>query len=88
VAASPDGKNLYVATVQALVRINRNPTTGAISQPAGTPGCISRSGDPSLGCAQGHGIDDPAGVAVSSDGKSVYVASFDVGAVARFNRVP
>ncbi len=79
---SPDGKNVYVSSNQAVVRLNRNPTTGAISQPAGTAGCISDTGaEP---CADGHGFDDPGGVAVSPDGKNVYVAG--ASGVARFNR--
>jgi DNA-binding beta-propeller fold protein YncE len=61
--------------------------TGDLTQPAGTAGCVSQSGGG--GCANGHGLNDgPAGVAVSPDGKSVYVASFDSYAVARSNRAP
>ena len=39
-------------------------------------------------CADGHGLDSPYAVAVSPDGKSVYVASDVSDAVARFNRAP
>jgi hypothetical protein len=39
-------------------------------------------------CADGHALDRPFSVAVSADGKSVYIASFDGDAVARFNRTP
>ena len=65
-------------------------TTGAIGQPAGAAGCVSETG--AGPCADGHALDGPASVAVSADGKSVYVASVFVGdflsggAVARFNR--
>ena len=74
-AVSPDGKSVYVASARsnAVVRLNRNTTTGAITQPAGAAGCISEDG--SGPCADGHGLDGPLGVAVSPDGKSVYVAS-------------
>ena len=43
VAVSPDGKNVYVASYfsDAVVRLNRNTTTGVITEPAGTAGCIS-----------------------------------------------
>jgi DNA-binding beta-propeller fold protein YncE len=74
VAVSPDGKSVYVAsTGYAVVRFNRNPTTGAITQPAGTAGCISETG--AGPCANGHGLSGASSVAVSPDGKSVYVAA-------------
>ena len=56
----------------AVVRLNRNTTTGAISQPAGTAGCISESGAGPAPTAMGSAART---VAVSPDGKSVYVAS-------------
>ena len=52
----------------------RNTTTGALSQPAGTAGCISETG--AGPCADGRGLDSAHDVAVSADGKSVYVASY------------
>jgi hypothetical protein len=61
-------------------------TTGAITQPAGNPGCISETG---VGpCADGHGLKGVRSVAVSIDGKSVYSAATDSRAVARFDRAP
>jgi DNA-binding beta-propeller fold protein YncE len=88
VAVSPDGKSVYATSYGegggAVVRFNRNTTTGAISQPAGTAGCVSEGGAAS--CAEGHGLDGASGVAVSADGKSVYVTSSNSNAVARFNR--
>ncbi len=88
VAVSPDGKSVYVASAasSAVARLNRDPMTGAIAQPAGTGGCVSESG--AWTCADGHGLGRPRSVAVSPDGKSVYVASPDSDAVARFNRSP
>ena len=50
VEVSPDGKSVYVAararptTIGAVARLDRNPTTGAITQPAGTAGCVSEPG--------------------------------------------
>src|SRR6476619_1404905 len=75
VAVSPDGKSVYVSSYysDAVVRLNRNPTTGAISQPAGTAGCISQTG--AGPCVDGHALRHPGSVAVSQDGKSVYVSS-------------
>ena len=83
VAVSPDGKSVYVAAPGGVARLNRNVTTGAIAQPPGTAGCISETG--AGPCANGHGLDSVFDVAVSPDGKNVYVASGG-GAVARFNR--
>ena len=85
-AVSPDGKSVYAASWggNALVRFNRTTTTGAITQPAGSAGCVSEAG--TSACADGHGLEGASGVAVSPDGKSVYVASDDSNAVARFNR--
>jgi hypothetical protein len=66
-----------------VARLNRNPTTGAIRQPAGNAGCVG-SGT----CADGHGLGGAQSVAVSPDGKSVCVASTDSNAVARLNQAP
>ena len=90
VAVSPDGKSVYVAasgsggSSGAVVRLNRNTTTGALTQPAGTAGCVSETG--AGPCADGHGLRLPLGVAVSPDGKSVYVGAGGSSALARFNR--
>ena len=93
VAVSPDGKSVYAASDDAVARFVRNPTTGAISQPAGASGCISEPAafPPVEPCADGHGLGNTlGGVAVSGDGKSVYVASWfansDYGSLVRFNR--
>jgi DNA-binding beta-propeller fold protein YncE len=85
-AVSPDNKSVYVGAraSNAVARLNRNPTTGAISQPAGTAGCISETG--AGPCANGHGLKGPWGVAISPDGKSVYAASANSHAVARLTR--
>ena len=95
VAVSADGKTVYVASQlsEAVVRLNRNTTSGAIAQPAGTAGCVSENGSSGF-CADGHGLSHPQSVAVSGDGKSVYVASSGRltseggDTVARFNRTP
>src|SRR5437773_2697763 len=85
VAVSPDGKTIYVASwySNAVARFDRK-KSGAITQPAGSAGCVSETG---VGpCADGHGLYAPAGVAVSPDGLSVYVASYDSDGVARLDR--
>ncbi len=84
VAVTPDGKSVYVASQadDAIVRFDRNITTGAL-----TPqGCIADVGD-AAGCGTTQqGLDGAGGVAVSADGKSVYVASNLDSAVVRFDR--
>ena len=60
--------------------------TGALTQPAGTAGCISEDG--SGPCSDGRGLSFPTDVAVSPEGNSVYTASGGSNAVARFNRAP
>ncbi len=76
VAVSPDGKSVYVASDYAVARFVRNPTTGALSQPAGESGCISDdifAGSPEP-CTDAHLISYHGQVTVSPDGKSVYRA--------------
>ncbi len=90
VAVSPDGKNVYVVSgfgiaSNAVARFNRNTRTGAITQPAGKPGCLSgRHNEP--GCAEGHSLQRPKGLAISPDGRNIYVAAAESAAVARLNR--
>ena len=75
------GLVMLLATAGALA------VTGALTQPAGAAGCVSEEG-PAGPCADGHGLDGPLSVAVSPDGKNVYVASFASNAVVRLNRNP
>jgi DNA-binding beta-propeller fold protein YncE len=88
VAVSADGRSVYVASAgsNGVANLDRNTTTGALTQPAGTAGCVNETGSDS--CANGHGLKNPTSVGVSADGKSVYLASFVSDAVARFNRAP
>ena len=88
IALSPDGKNAYVAAddSSAVAILSRNPATGVLTQPAGSAGCIAEDPLTTPGCADGRGLESANGVAVSPDGKHVYVASKASDAVAIFSR--
>ena len=83
---SPDGKSVYVASWSATTWRASTATRppGRSASPPGAAGCINEDG--SQGCADGHALDFPTGVAVSPDGRSVYVASLFSDAVVRLNR--
>jgi sugar lactone lactonase YvrE len=79
---------LLLATLALLlVTTTALAVTGGLTQPAGAAGCVSETG--SGHCADGHALTRAGSVAISPDGKSVYVASsYPSNAVARFNRAP
>jgi DNA-binding beta-propeller fold protein YncE len=87
VAVSPDGKNVYVASVlsNAVAAFHRNATTGELTQLAGAAGCVR---EPAGACRSGRELARPFSLAVSADGKNVYVASPVSGAVAVLKRNP
>ncbi len=74
VVISPDGKNVYVGSFfgNAVAVFDRDPSSGALTQPAGSAGCIAVA---TSGCATGLALGAPEGMAISGDGKSVYVAT-------------
>jgi DNA-binding beta-propeller fold protein YncE len=95
-AISPDGTSLYAVSPSddAVMRFERDPATGDLTfgdcltgeMPATDNECrpipnASTNGDDS-------GIDRPFAMAVSADGTSAYVASFEDDAVVHFDRDP
>src|SRR5438093_1213452 len=60
-------------------------TTGALLQLSGTDGCVSEDGTRGT-CMDGHALFGASVVAVSPDGRYVYVASFESSAVTTFVR--
>ncbi len=84
---SPDGRNVYVASAasDAIAVFDRDPATGALTQKAGTAGCVSETGTGGL-CADGKALDGAFEVAISPDGRTVYVASPNSDSVAVFDR--
>jgi len=88
-ALSPDGTSVYVAalTTPGVVALSRGPD-GTLTPLPGTAGCVTEDGSGGA-CADGQGLVSANGVAVSADGRSVYVASIDpTGAVSVFARDP
>ena len=73
VAVSRDGRSVLVAASRsdAVVALQAGPA--GLSQPPGTTGCIARGG--AGGCAPGRLMRGPVELAVSPDGRAVYVAS-------------
>ena len=88
VMVSPDGKNVYAGSFfgNAVAVFARNASTGALSQPAGSAGCIAETA--SSGCATGIALGAVEGLAVSRDGSSVYAASALSSAIAVLTREP
>src|SRR6185369_11834990 len=70
------GKHVYAASgsQNKIAVLQRNPTTGALSQLPGPEGCISADGSGT--CTRVRALDFPSSVAVTKDGKHVYVASY------------
>ena len=89
VAVSSDGNSVYAAseTSGAVTIFARDPVTGALTQLAGTAGCVSQTGTGGA-CAIGRGLGGAADVSVSGDGNNVYVAALASDAVAAFTRDP
>ena len=88
-AISPDGRNVYVVTQgkNAVVEFSRSPETGLLTEMGAEHNqCISH--EASSGCVtnEAKGLNLPYGVAVSPDGKNVYVAGHADEAVAEFSR--
>jgi len=87
VVVSPDGNNVYVGSFfgNAVAAFSRNPSTGALTQLAGTAACIAEE---TTGCTPGIALKAVEGLAISGDGAGVYAATALSNAVVTLNRNP
>ena len=88
VTVSPDGKSAYLASSSpGAVAVFDRAGDGALTQKAGTAGCISDNGSGGA-CADGTALSAAKSVTVSPDGTSAYATAGDggTGVVAVFDR--
>jgi DNA-binding beta-propeller fold protein YncE len=88
IAVSPDGGHVYVASSKsdAIAIFTRNRQTGVLSQTRGMGGCVAAKG--AFGCAPALGLDEPNSVAISPNGRSLYVTSRLGNSITTFVRNP
>lgn len=88
VTVSPDGNNVYVGAFfgNAVATFNRDPATGALTQPADATGCLTDAATD--GCTTGLALAAPEGMAISGDGANVYVATATSNALLVLDRDP
>ena len=84
---SPDGRHVYAvsSSSHAVAVLDRDLTTGALTQRTGLGACITHE-DEDPDCTPGRALAGPEAVAVSPDGRTVYVAAGYADAVAVFDR--
>jgi DNA-binding beta-propeller fold protein YncE len=90
IAGSPDGRNIYVAASgsDSIAVFDRNPVTGALTQPKGKAGCVASLVGKAKGdqCGPAIGLIGPDSVAVSPDGRNVYATSRSGSSITTFIR--
>lgn len=86
---SPDGRHVYATAfdLSAVLTFDRDPATGALTQKAGTAGCVHH-GSATADCAAATNLFAPAGIELSNDGATAYVVARGSSAVAVFDRDP
>jgi DNA-binding beta-propeller fold protein YncE len=74
-AIRPDSRVVWVASSRAdsILTLQLDPATGGLIPTAGSGGCLRISA--SLDCRAARSLDDPRGLAVSSDGLRVFAVS-------------
>jgi DNA-binding beta-propeller fold protein YncE len=89
-AASRDGRNIYVTARDGILALARNPRSGRLHQLAGPAGCINAGGRDL--CNNGTGFEQPQGITLSPDGANAYVTfavgvSYEANVLAVFRRI-
>jgi DNA-binding beta-propeller fold protein YncE len=86
VALSPDGRSAYVSgyAANSISHLFRSPATGALA----LDGCLNGNGSQNCGDLPGSPLFFASDVAVSPDGRSVYVTAYGADAIAHFFREP
>jgi hypothetical protein len=87
VVVSPDGAHVYAVSQasSAVTIFSRNSGTGALTQLAGTTGCVSDTGSGGA-CVDGTALDGTYGTVVSPDGRTVHAVTINSDAVVTFAR--
>jgi DNA-binding beta-propeller fold protein YncE len=87
VVVSPDGANVYAGAFfgNSVASFARDPGSGALTQLAGTAGCIAEA---TAGCATGIALKSIEGLAISPDGASVYAGAALSNGIATLTRDP
>jgi DNA-binding beta-propeller fold protein YncE len=86
VDVSPGDETVYVTSLfsNSVTTFARAPGSGDLTQLDGTAGCLVYL--VAIGCRLGQAMEAPEGLGLSPDGRSLYVASFESGAVDVLNR--
>jgi len=81
-AISPDGKTVYWGGDEEIVVLQRDPSTGALTQPTGSAGCVNHSGsEECLKARGGVGAFGAQWIKVSPDGATLYAGSTSTNSV-------
>ena len=86
---TPDGTSVYVAAngSSSVPVFQRDPTTGALTQPAAPNACVYNSGSAAItGCTAAVGLSGAYNVRVAPNSASVYVVGYNGNTVAAFSR--
>ena len=83
VLVSPDGATVYAGTLGGKLLVFDRAADGALTQRAGLAGCVAEV--PSATCSDGRALEGPTHIALSPDGRSLYVSAQLSNAVALFD---